>query len=92
MLKSYSTERTQFVSFSEYQSNCEKIDVGVPQCSVLGPLLFLIYINDLQNITSFKVLNFAIDALLYTTFKKKNTYIQDTNNLILKLKFHQIGL
>ena len=70
-------ERSQIVSCSEYQSNCENIDVGVPQCSVLGPLLFLIYINDLQNITSLKVLNLADNTLLYTTFKKK-THIYRT--------------
>ena len=77
MLKSYSTERTQFVSFSEYQSNCEKIDVGVPQSSVLGPLFFLIHINDLQNNVSLKVLNLTDDTLLYAPFKQ-STYIQDS--------------
>ena len=43
----------------------------------MGPLVFLIYINDLQNIISLKVLNFTDDTLLYTTFKK-HTYIQDS--------------
>ena len=40
LLKSYLSERSQFVSFGWYQSNCEKIYVGVPQDSVLGPLCF----------------------------------------------------
>ena len=70
LLKTYLTERSQFVSFGGYQSICEKIDVGAPQGSVLGPLLFLIHINELQNNTNLKVLNFADDILLYTTFKK----------------------
>ena len=68
LLKSYLTERSQFVSFGGYRSNCEKINVGVPQDLFLGPLLFLKYINYLQNITSLKVLNFTDDTLLYTTF------------------------
>ena len=46
--------------------------------------MFLIYINDLQNITSLKVVNFADDTLLYTTLKK--THIQDSNKLNLELK------
>ena len=77
------------MSFGGYQSNCENIDVGVPQG--LGPLLFLTYINDLQNIISLKVLNFTDDTLLYTTFKK-HTYIQDSNKLKVELKIDQIGL
>ena len=44
--KSYLAERNQFVSFGGYGSSCEKIDVCVPQDSVMGLLLFLIYIND----------------------------------------------
>ena len=71
LLQSYLTNRKQFVNFGGFTSKCEKIDIGVPQGSVLGPLLFLIYINDLQNNTNLKVLNFADDTLLYSTFSKK---------------------
>ena len=73
---------------SSYSSNFNKfcnIDVGVPQRSVLGPLLFLININDLQNNTSLKVLDFADNTLLYRTFNK-NTYLQDSDNLNFELQ------
>ena len=49
LLESYLTERKQFVDITGYVSACESIEVGVPQGSVLGSLLFLIYVNNLQN-------------------------------------------
>ena len=85
LIRFYLTEREQYVSFCGYESTCEKIDVGVPQGSVIGPLLFLIHINDLQNNTSLKVLNFADNTLLYRTFNK-NTYLQDSDHLNFELQ------
>ena len=71
-----SSERKQSVNFAGYTSTCESIEAGLPQGFVLGPLLFLVYINKLQNNTTIKFINFADDTLLYTTFKK-NTYKKD---------------
>ena len=43
---SYLSNRRQFVSIGKVNSDCQVITHGVPQDSVLGPLLFLLYIND----------------------------------------------
>jgi len=64
--ESYLTGRKQFVLVNGQSSNLKDIYCGVPQGSVLGPLLFLIYINDLPNVS--KKLNFypfADDTNIY---------------------------
>ena len=56
---------SQYVSINGYDSGLAAINCGVPQGSVLGPLLFLLYINDLNQAIKFcKVHHFADDANL----------------------------
>ena len=68
LIKSYLENREQFVKGDNRNSDRVCVNVGVPQGSVLGPLLFLIHINDIKAATNFHTINFADDTLLYMSF------------------------
>ena len=72
--KSYLSDRTQYVTINNERSEIQTIKYGVPQGSILGPLLFLIYINDLsRSIKNSKIHHFADDAnLLYASSSLKD--------------------
>ena len=81
---SYLKNRHQFVSLGNYQSDLKLIKCGVPQGSNLGPLLFLIYINDITSIfEQCNVWLFADDTHLNFSSKKIST-IETVMNYELK--------
>ena len=95
--KSYLPNCKQFISINGYDSGLAEINCGVPQGSVLGPLLFLLYINDLNQAIKFcKVHHFADDTnLLYLgkSIKKLNKLVNiDLKNLLYWLNANKISL
>ena len=85
-LMSFLKDRKYFVSANGYQSDTKTSNIGVPQGSTLGPLLFLLYINDIINCSALlKFILFADD----TTIMFKSKCI-DYLNYILKIETNKV--
>ena len=95
--KHYLSGRKQYVMFNNTQSSMQYITCGVPQGSVLGPLLFLIYINDIPNcLKHSKSIVFADDTTIFTSCNNMNTLYNNMNgdlaNLINWFKANKLSL
>ena len=66
LIKSYLTNRYQYVKFENSDSELLEIITGIPQGSILGPLFFSVFINDLVNSSNnFQFLMYADDTTIY---------------------------
>ena len=84
--KSYLSERKQFVNLNGTDAEVKVITCGVPQGSVLGPLLFLLYINDLPNISKeLKFYLFADDTNIYFESNELKSLEKIMNKELMKL-------
>ena len=70
LLGNYFSDRFQSVILNGQKSSWRPVKAGVPQGSILGPLLFLVYINDLPNELKSSVKLFADDTSLFTIVKQ----------------------
>ena len=83
LLENYLSSRFQRVVLNGQTSSWRPILAGVPQGSILGPLLFLIYINDLPNELKSNAKLFADDTSLFTIVKDENESANVLNNDLL---------
>jgi hypothetical protein len=83
-LESYLSDRKQFVTINNEFSNVLQIRTGVPQGSILGPLLFILYINDLVNVNNdVQLLMFADDTNMLMCDNNINS-LEIRANLVLR--------
>ena len=99
LLKNYLTNRKQYVVFNSQNSETVDITTGVPQGSILGPLLFSICINDLITISNkLKFIMYADDTTIYFNLEDFDPYHlkRDINNelekITLWLKMNKLSL
>ena len=87
--ESYITDRTFKVKIKDQMSQGTKLRFGVPQGSVMGPILFGLYTQDIKEILKKYDLNFHVfadDIQIYTTIEKNNDEDSKINNCLIDIK------
>lgn len=82
IMESYLTNRKQKTDVSSFVSSYRQVKIGVPQGSILGPLLFILYINDLSNVSS--------DASFYLFADDTAILLKAANVLELQTKLNRL--
>ena len=85
--KSYLNNRKQFISYDKKETAMLNLMCGVPQGSILGPLLFLLYVNDIQHAsTILEPIMFADDTNLFISHKNITTLFSTMNKELTKIQ------
>ena len=96
-MESYLSNRRQFVLFKDVQSEYATATRGVPQGSIMGPLLFLLYVNNIANVSmSLLPILFADDTNVFLTGNNIDQMIEimngELNNVFIWLNSNKLSL
>ena len=80
--RSYLSGRLQYVEIDGYKSKTVSINLGVPQGSILGPLLYLIYVNDIGNSCDGNILSYADDTTLFLSHSNTDILYRNANEQV----------
>ena len=86
--KDYLTNRQQCVKVEEYLSGYKNVNYGVPQGSILGPLFFIIYVNDLLDLfkgEDVQILLYADDTVVYYSNENSETACREVERALAKV-------
>jgi hypothetical protein len=100
LCKNYLSNRLQYVEFDNAKSDYAIVTTGVPQGSILGPLLFIIYINDIATVSDlFTAIIYADDTSLTSTLKSfgpieciSSNINKEINKICQWLKLNKLSL
>ena len=85
LFESYLSGRQQYVDIDNNLSNKSEITLSVTQGSILGPLLYLIYVNDIENSCVGNILSFADDTTLFMSDSNIETLYANANKQVIAL-------
>ena len=96
LLGNYLSNRTQSVKINGLLSNWLNIKYGVPQGTVLGPLLYTLYVNDIATSLNCNYVQYADDTLLFTSARSLDEAIEELsvncNQLLHYFHMHKLNL
>ena len=98
-IETYLSNRTQITQIGDHRSREGAVETGVPQGSILGPIFFICYINDIVDVCkNSKILLYADDTVMYKKISDKNRFLhmhdfqQDVNRLTKWCQLNRLSI